>query len=224
MALTFTIVLIGWVFSLCLHEFSHAFVAYLGGDYTVREKGYLTNPLKYIHPIFSILIPLAMLAMGGIGLPGGAVYIESWRLRSRWWETAVSLAGPASNMVLAIILSIILQFAPNSYAYTEQLPYDSIWPGLAYLTFLQITAVLFNLLPFPPFDGYGAVRPHLDPAFRQTLDFFAPYSMMVILVIFWQIQPVGDAFFRIAGNIAYFMQIPTHWLSFGFRLFAFWRL
>jgi Zn-dependent protease len=223
MALTFTIVLVGWVFSLCLHEFSHAFVAYLGGDYTVREKGYLTNPLKYIHPIFSILIPLAMLAMGGIGLPGGAVYIESWRLRSRWWETAVSLAGPASNMILALILSIALQFAPNSYGLTE-LPYDSIWPGLAFLAFLQITAVLFNLLPFPPFDGYGAVRPHLDPSFRQTLDFFAPYSIMVIFILFWQVEPVSDAFFRIASNVANFMQIPMQWAYYGSRLFAFWRL
>src|SRR5687768_15540217 len=49
--MTFAIVLFGWIFSLCLHEFSHALVAYYGGDYTVREKGYLTfNPLKYTHP------------------------------------------------------------------------------------------------------------------------------------------------------------------------------
>ena len=82
MTLTFIIVLIGWFFSLCLHEFSHALVAYFGGDHTVREKGYLTNPLKYIHPITSIAIPLAILAMGGFAFPGGAVYIESWRLRS----------------------------------------------------------------------------------------------------------------------------------------------
>ena len=60
--MTFTIVLIGWIFSLCLHEFSHAIVAYSGGDYTVREKGYLSfNPLKYTHPIFSIVLPIIFL-------------------------------------------------------------------------------------------------------------------------------------------------------------------
>ncbi len=80
--LTFFIVLIGWIFSLCLHEFSHAIVAYNGGDYTVREKGYLSfNPLKYTHPIFSIVMPIIFLLLGGIGLPGGAVYIETWRIR-----------------------------------------------------------------------------------------------------------------------------------------------
>ena len=53
--MTFTIVLFGWIFSLCLHEFSHALVAYNGGDYTVQEKGYLTfNPFKYTHPYFPL--------------------------------------------------------------------------------------------------------------------------------------------------------------------------
>ncbi len=65
--MTFGIVLFGWIFSLCLHEFSHALVAYYGGDYTVREKGYLTfNPLKYTHPLFSILLPMLFLVLGGI--------------------------------------------------------------------------------------------------------------------------------------------------------------
>src|SRR5512139_3681066 len=133
--MTFTIVLIGWIFSLCLHEFSHALVAYNGGDYTVKEKGYLSfNPLKYTHPIFSIVLPLLFLALGGIGLPGGAVYIETWRLRSRAWKTAVSLAGPASNLVLAIILGIVLGLAPVSR--------EGVWPAISFLAFLQISALV----------------------------------------------------------------------------------
>ena len=108
--MTFIIVLVGWVFSLCLHEFSHALVAYYGGDTTVREKGYLTfNPLKYTHPVYSLLLPLLFLVLGGIGLPGGAVYIETWRLRSRGWISAVSLAGPTANLLLAIVLGLVLR-------------------------------------------------------------------------------------------------------------------
>ena len=104
-ATTFIVVIVGWIFSLCLHEFSHAVVAYYGGDTSVKDKGYLTfNPLKYTHPIYSIVLPMVFLLLGGIGLPGGAVYIETWRLRSRRWEAAVSLAGPASNLLLAILL------------------------------------------------------------------------------------------------------------------------
>src|SRR6266508_6067650 len=109
--LTFIVVFVGWIFSLCLHEFSHALVAYYGGDYTVRDKGYLTfNPLKYTHPLYSLLLPMIFLLMGGIGLPGGAVYIESWRIRSRNWLSATSLAGPMSNLLVAFVLSLILNF------------------------------------------------------------------------------------------------------------------
>src|SRR5215207_7857742 len=129
--MTFTIVFFGWIFSLCLHEFSHALVAYLGGDYTVREKGYLTfNPLKYTHPFLSIILPLLILFMGGIGLPGGAVYIETWRIRNRYWLSVMSLAGPAANGLVAILLAILLKVLPESTA--------SIWPGLSFLLVLQI--------------------------------------------------------------------------------------
>src|ERR671923_1324225 len=112
--LTFLIVLVGWIFSLCLHEFSHALVAYYGGDHTVREKGYLTfNPLKYTHPVFSIVLPLLFLVMGGIGLPGGAVYIERWRIRNRFVLSLMSLAGPLSNLLVAIVLGLVLRFLPS---------------------------------------------------------------------------------------------------------------
>ena len=148
--MTFLIVLVGWIFSLCLHEFSHALVAYNGGDYTVREKGYLSfNPLKYTHPIFSIVLPLLFLLLGGIGLPGGAVYIETWRIRSSKWLSLMSLAGPASNLLVAIVLGLVLSLAPVSPA--------GIWPAFSFLLVLQISAVLFNLIPLPPFDGYNAL-------------------------------------------------------------------
>src|SRR5664279_2990917 len=127
--MTFIVVLVGWIISLTLHEFSHAMVAYLGGDYTVKDKGYLTfNPLKYTHPVYSLLLPLVFLLLGGIGLPGGAVYIETWRLRSKAWVSAVSLAGPTSNLFLAIVLGLFLHFAPVSQ--------EGIWPALSFLGLL----------------------------------------------------------------------------------------
>src|SRR4051812_37516101 len=103
--MTFLIVLFGWIFSLCLHEYSHARVAYAGGDTSVAEKGYLSfNPLRYTDAVHSILMPLLFLMMGGIGLPGGAVYIDRRRLRSKAWESAVSVAGPLSNLILTLVL------------------------------------------------------------------------------------------------------------------------
>src|SRR5262249_37486945 len=78
----FAFVLVGWLISLCLHEFGHAVVAYVSGDPGVRSKGYLTlDPLRYVNLQFSIVWPLVLLAIGGIGLPGGAVYLNLWALR-----------------------------------------------------------------------------------------------------------------------------------------------
>src|SRR5215469_9621500 len=75
--MVFPFVLAGWLVSLCLHEYGHAIMAYRYGDFSVAGRGYLTlNPLRYTDPQFSIIFPLLILALGGIGLPGGAVYLN----------------------------------------------------------------------------------------------------------------------------------------------------
>src|SRR6202022_4456 len=90
----FIFVIAGWVVSLCLHEFGHAFTAWRFGDRDVAARGYLTlNPLKYSHPLLSIALPLVFIALGGIGLPGGAVYVRTSGMTTRQ-RTIVSLAGP----------------------------------------------------------------------------------------------------------------------------------
>lgn len=79
----FLLVVFGWIISLCLHEFSHAYVAWRAGDHEVEVRGYLTlNPLKYSHPVLSIGLPLVFIALGGIGLPGGAVYVDTTRFKT----------------------------------------------------------------------------------------------------------------------------------------------
>lgn len=213
---TFLIVLAGWVFSLTLHEFAHAWMAYRGGDWTVREKGYLTfNPLKYTHPLYSIALPLLFLVLGGIGLPGGAVYIQTSLLRSKRWETAVSLAGPLSNLLVAVALGLLLQVLPVSMS--------GIWPGLAFLALLQVTAFLFNLLPIPPFDGYGALRPHLAWNVRENMDRFGQVSLFIVLLAFWYLPFVGRAFWGAVGLLARLIGIPLDLAILGQSLFLFWR-
>jgi Zn-dependent protease len=214
--ITFFVVLLGWLFSLALHEFSHAFVAYHGGDYTVKDKGYLTFDLrKYTHPVFSFLLPMLFLLMGGIGLPGGAVYIETWRLRSRWWETAVSLVGPLSNLVIAVLLAILLQ--------VDMVARSPLGPGLGFLAFLQVTATLFNLLPIPPFDGFGALRPHLEASLRARMEDFGRYSIWIVILLFWFVPGVGDAFWGLVRAIALLLGIPLELAQAGFGEFMFWR-
>lgn len=98
------IVCIGWIFALCIHEFCHAVVAYAGGDKSVKDKGYLTlNPIKYTDPGLTLVIPIIMLMLGGIALPGAAVYIDRSALRNRFWNSAVSAAGPFGSAVMIFV-------------------------------------------------------------------------------------------------------------------------
>ncbi len=215
-ATTFIVVIVGWIISLCLHEFSHAVVAYYGGDTSVRDKGYLTfNPLKYTHPVYSIILPVIFLLLGGIGLPGGAVYIETWRLRSKRWESAVSLAGPASNLVLAVLLAIVLNVAPVSKT--------GIWPGLSFLALMQISAMVLNLIPVPPFDGYRALAPFLNQQVRFNIDRYGNIIMLVMFAALWYVPFVNNFFWLTVGWISLRMHIPVSLALQGLSQFQFWR-
>src|SRR5258708_40105714 len=93
--LVFPFVLTGFLIGVCLHEFGHAIIAYHCGDTTVREKGYLTlDPLRYTDVQYSIVFPILIMAIGGIGLPGGAGYINTQLLRRRVYGALVSAGAP----------------------------------------------------------------------------------------------------------------------------------
>lgn len=214
--MTFAVVLVGWIFSLCLHEFSHALTAYYGGDTSVREKGYLTfNPLKYTHPVYSLLLPLLFLLLGGIGLPGGAVYIETWRLRSRGWMSAVSLAGPAANLLLAILLGVILSIASPGTG--------GIWPGLAFLAFLQISAVVLNLIPLPPFDGFGAIEPYLPDGIRAGLAQTRGILPLVVFFLLWYVPAANNVFWTVVLSLTHLVGVPLQLAQLGLSGFMFWQ-
>ena len=215
--MTFTIVFFGWIFSLCLHEFSHALVAYLGGDYTVREKGYLTfNPLKYTHPLFSLVLPLLFLVMGGIGLPGGAVYIERWRIRNPFMLSLMSLAGPLSNLLIAIILGIILRFSSS-------IPVAYL-PGLSFLLVLQVSAVLFNSIPVPPFDGYNVLEPFLPEVIRTQVDRVRDIAIWIILLLFWFVPAVSNSFWETVYGVSTVIGVDWGLAIAGLERFRFWEL
>jgi Zn-dependent protease len=213
---TFFVVLIGWILSLSLHEFAHALVAYYGGDTSVKDKGYLTfNPLKYTHPLYSIALPLLFLFMGGIGLPGGAVYIEVWRLRGPKWRSAVALAGPTANFILIIIMSIVLQFAPS-------IP-SPLWGGLAFLALLQIYAVVLNLIPVPPFDGFGILEPFLSRDILERIEPIRGMMIWIVIAALWYVPFIGNAFSTLIFFIAEIFQIPLDLVALGYQEFFFWR-
>lgn len=176
---------IGWVLSVILHEFAHGVVAYLGGDYTIRERGGLSlNPLQYVDPVMSLILPVIFLLMGGVPLPGGATYVRTDLLRNRYWSSAVSAAGPAMNLLLFLALALLLNprvgWLPP---HTHVLDWSPAQRLVAALAYLQLWAALLNLIPVPPLDGFGILSPHLKPETRERLT-RGPMAIGALVMLF----------------------------------------
>lgn len=215
----FLLVIAGWVFSVCLHEFGHALVAFKGGDYTVREKGYLTlNPIHYTDPVSSLLLPVVFLLLGGIGLPGGAVYINDHLLRSKKWRTAVSLAGPAMNVL--IILVLCLPFWTGLLLQDRE---SKLAASLAFLITLQISAIVFNLLPIPPLDGFQAISPWMPRHIERRMMEHSNTMFLLLFVFMWYVEPVNSAFWGLVHGVSSVLGIDPRLAWDGFREFRFWR-
>ncbi|EGD54462.1 site-2 protease family protein [Gordonia neofelifaecis] len=208
-------VLSGWVISLSLHEFAHAFTAFRYGDRSPQVRGYLTlEPRKYTHAGLSIALPLLIVALGGIGFPGGAVYLNTAAFTPAQ-RTKVSLAGPLTNLVLGLGLLIALASTTPTESNLN------LWAATAALAFLQLSATLLNILPVPGFDGYGAIEPHLPMNIRITAEKIAPYGFLILLVLLF-IPALNAAFFGLVYDVFDAFGISPAFVSYGMRLFAFW--
>ncbi len=214
-ASVFILVIAGWVVSLCLHEFGHAFTAWRCGDRDIALRGYLDlDPRRYVSPVWSILVPIAITAIGGIGLPGAAVYVRMSYLSAKQ-RTLVSLAGPAANLLLAVLLleATNLFFDPL---------HPVLWAGIAFLGFLQITALLLNLLPIPGLDGYNALEPYLSPETQRALAQFKPYGFLLLFLLLLA-PPLNQLFFGLVDSVFELSGVPSLLWRAGAGLTQFWR-
>jgi Zn-dependent protease len=211
----FFLVLAGWGVSLCLHEFGHAFVAYKGGDREVYFKGYLTlDPRRYTDPVFSLVLPLLIVAIGGIPLPGGAVWINHHSLRSKAIDTMVSLAGPLSNLVLGGVLIVSIEvFEPNL----------ALAGGLSFLALLQIFAFVLNILPIPGLDGWGAIEPYLSPEAQRFGAKARPWAPLILFAAIIGIPGVSEVFFDISNTVYGAVGGDQNLSAVGNLAFFFWR-
>lgn len=214
MLVTATIVVIGWIFSLCLHEFSHALVAYLGGDTSVRDKGYLTfNPFKYTNPLLSLILPVVFVLMGGIGLPGGAVYIQYDRLRGKHWRSAVALAGPLSNALLAVVFGVI---ASHWEARADPLaPPPTALTAFELLAQLQVAAVVLNLIPLPPLDGYGIFSPYLPKSTQAAVAGMSGFTLLALFAVLWGFPQANRLYWSTVDTIGFRIGIDPYMAQIG---------
>ncbi|MFF6792123.1 site-2 protease family protein [Streptomyces filamentosus] len=213
----FLFVTSAWIVSLCLHEYAHARTALHSGDVTVGAKGYLTlNPFAYTHAVLSVVLPVLFVIMGGIGLPGGAVFIEQGRIKGRWRHSLVSAAGPLANVLFAVACTApfwlgALDGVPAAFRY-----------ALAFLAFLQVTAALLNLLPVPGLDGYGIVEPWLSYEVKRKIAPYAPYGFFAVIVLLF-VPVLNGAFFDAVDALMRSLDVDALDRACGSALFRFWE-
>ena len=212
-------VISGWLVSLCLHEYAHALYAYLRGDRSAADRGYLTlNPLKYTHPILSIVLPVVFLLIGGSGLPGGAVWLDRHAIRGgKVAQSMVSVVGPAANLVFGVALAVPFMFDAQFNGHLN------FWSGMAFLGFLQIMAALINLLPIPGVDGGNAVRPWLSYQAGKVFDAVAPYGLLLLFLILFQLPLLAGIFFDLVYYICDLLGLQSFFITHGLVMFQFWR-
>lgn len=215
---TVLIIFCGWIFSVCLHEWAHSVIAYMGGDKSVKQKGYLSfNPLAYIHPTTTILLPIVVLAVGGVPLTGGAVYIDHTSIPSRLMRSLVSLAGPSANIISAILFVIIYRYIPIIIPSSSV---STVLNALGFLIFLQFYAAIINLLPIPPLDGYGIIEPWFtSPQQKYLRTFGAKYGLAVLLVLLFLVPNFSKTIINISLQGSTLLGIPSRAIGFGTEIF-----
>jgi Zn-dependent protease len=209
------LVLGGWAVSLCLHEFGHAAVAYRGGDHSVRAKGYLTLDIRrYTDVGLSFVLPIVILLVGGIPLPGGAVWINHAAIRSRAAQSLVSLAGPTTNLLLGGVLTAAVAQVSMPVGLAV---------GLSCLAFIQVIAFVLNIIPIPGLDGFGVLEPFLPLSARRMAAQVRPWAPLVLFLLIIGVPGVSAVFFRVGAAVFAAVGGDAELAFAGYDELLFWR-
>jgi len=173
------------IFSIVIHEVSHGAMANYLGDPTAKYAGRLTlNPLRHLDPIGSVILPLFLILMAKL-TGGGIIFgwakpvpINPYNFRDqRYGSAKVALAGPGSNLALALVFGLTMRFFPAV----------STIPGLdlmfSYIVYINILLAVFNLLPVPPLDGSHILFTFLPPGMENLKIFLSQFGIFILLFI-----------------------------------------
>lgn len=171
------------IFSAILHEVAHGYVADRLGDPTARLMGRLTlNPKSHIDPMMSIALPMLLLLSGSPIIFGAAkpVPVDTFNLKEGRKDMAiVALAGPMTNIMIAIIASVLYRFAGVS-----------IFSDILFsIITLNLLLAIFNLLPIPPLDGSKVFALLLPEDMANA--YMAISSMGIFILFFLLLFPIG---------------------------------
>jgi Zn-dependent protease len=181
----FIFVVIILIMSVVIHEVSHGYAALALGDPTAKYQGRLTlNPISHLDPVGSFLVPLLGYFAGGF-IIGWAkpVPFNPYNLRNqKWGEAIVAVAGPLSNILLAIIFGLAIRF------FGPTIMNPSFLSLAGFVVLINITLAIFNLVPIPPLDGSKilfAILPYKWQGFRELIERSGFIFVLVFVFFFW---------------------------------------
>lgn len=164
--------LVALLVGLTFHEFSHAKLADELGDHRPRALGRVSlNPIRHIDPIGGLMILIA-----GFGW-AKPVPVNPYALRAPRGMAIVAAAGPLANVVVAIGFAVVFRLL--EIIGIGGFPLQVVF----FIILLNFVLAIFNLLPVPPLDGYNVVLPFLDPRTAMTVQRYAPYGILVLLLL-----------------------------------------
>lgn len=185
-SMLFTIIVL--ILSIIIHEVAHGWAAYALGDPTAKLSGRLTmNPLAHIDPVGSVLIP-GLLVLTNAGMLFGwakPVPYNPYNLKNqRWGEAIVGSAGVLTNLLLAVVFALVARFAFSA-------GYEEYAALSATVSFVNLFLGMFNLIPFPPLDGFTVLRGLIPPKyslmfreFEHRLQSGGVFTLLLFLFIF----------------------------------------
>lgn len=196
------------IISAIFHEYAHGYAAYKLGDHTAKNAGRLTmNPLAHLDPVGSILIPLLLVLSKAGFVIGWAkpVPYNPYNLRdAKYGDLKVALAGPGTNLFLAVIFGLVARFMPIDLSFKKDLILaffsdntdflvgqihgsfpSSLFILASIICFVNLLLMIFNLIPVPPLDGSKILLTFLPFRWHATYYRLEPYGMFIIIFLLW---------------------------------------
>lgn len=172
-----TVLVVSVLTAMSVHEAVHAYVGYALGDTTAAEEGRLSlNPLRHVDPYMTVLLPLVTLVLFQAPvLAARPVPFNPQRVRfGEFGAALIALAGPVSNLVLAVLAAIALRFSGDN---------ASVSGALYIFMSLNVSLFIFNLVPIPPLDGSRVLYAFAPEAVQRFMRSIEPFGLMIIFAL-----------------------------------------